>query len=154
MKYSIVFVFILFSNCAFACGSGLQKAKMARQLYVDTEMRQFVCASDSCSENAFADRLMFHRFEQVFRGHGLRVCLVEPALTAANSYTGVFAETGGNYRLQFISYGAGVKFEKNGRGVPLLKEYAITDHRDDYSSVSIYLWNQSHFIYSRDMQMR
>ncbi|MFM0215434.1 MULTISPECIES: hypothetical protein [Paraburkholderia] len=33
MKYSIVFVFILFSNCAFACGSGLQKAKMAHQLF-------------------------------------------------------------------------------------------------------------------------
>ncbi|MFM0758265.1 hypothetical protein [Paraburkholderia strydomiana] len=35
MKYSIVFVFILFSNCAFACGSGLQKAKMAHQLYAE-----------------------------------------------------------------------------------------------------------------------
>jgi hypothetical protein len=154
MKYSIVFAVLLFSNGVFACGSGSQKAKMAHQLYAHTEMRQFVCASDSCSENAFANGLMFHRFEQVFRGHRLRVCLAEPALTAANSYTGVFAETGGNYKLQFISYGAGVKFEKNGGGVPLLKEYTVTDPRDDYSSVSIYLWNGSHFIYSRDMQMR
>lgn len=75
-------------------------------------------------------------------------------MTAANSYTGIFAETGENYRLQFISYGARIKFEKNGRGVPWLKEYTVTDHRDDYLSVSIYLWNGSHFIYSRDMQMR
>jgi hypothetical protein len=127
---------------------------MAHELYADTEIRQFVCDGDSCTEDSFFKGLTFHQFDEVFHKRTLAVCLVESVLSAPNSYTGVFARNGDTYKFQFTSYGTGVKVGKTKDGVPMLREYGFDDARGEGLSISLYIWNGKEFSYLRDISVK
>jgi len=146
MKY--VFVFLtLFCGLASACESDVQKNKMAEVLYANTEMRNFVCASNLCELKKFREGLQFHLYKKEFQGGILSVCLVEPVLSAANIYTGVFATAGGDYELQLISYGTGIKLHNSKCEGPVMMEYGVSDPDGHEYSVDKYLWRGSGFIF-------
>lgn len=154
-KNILISIFLLcLSGVACACGTDAQREKMAEKLYADAEMRRFVCgASDSCSTEDFKVGLQFQEYEEPFHGQVLSVCLVEPTLTAANSYTGVFAKNG-EYEFQFISYGTGIKVQINKAGIPMILEYSASDPDNSGYSLKRYLWNGRAFIFSRAVKIR
>jgi hypothetical protein len=153
-KVLIFFVQFIFSGLVFACGTDVQRERMAEKLYADTDMQKFVCASDSCSKQEFEGALHFNHYERSFRGKKLQVCLVEPTLSAANSYTGIFVAQGGDFEFQFISYGTGVKVRVNKAGVPMIIEYSVSDPDNPDYSINQYVWNGSAFIFSRNVPQR
>ncbi|WP_153041227.1 hypothetical protein [Paraburkholderia monticola] len=153
-KIFILVVLFIFSGLTFACGSDIQREKMAEKLYADDDMRKFACAADSCSKQEFEQALQFNRYEQSFHGKKLQVCLVEPTLSATNSYTGVFVTQGNDFEFQFISYGTGVKVGVNKVGVPMIIEGGFSDPDNPDNSVNQYLWNGSAFIFSRNVPRR
>lgn len=151
----ILIALLFFFGLACACGTDVQREKLAAKLYTDAEMQKFVCgASDSCSMMDFKAGLQFQRYEERFHGQVLSVCLVEPALTATNSYTGVFARKNGDYAFQFISYGTGVKVQVNKTGIPMVLEYSVSDPDNPDYSLNQYLWNGQAFIFSRTVPIR
>ena len=146
----ILIVLLYFSGLACACGTDAQREKMAEKLYADAEMQKFVCgASDSCSMEGFQAGLQFQKYEEPFHGQVFSVCLVEPTLTATNSYTGVFVKKNGEYAFQFISYGTGVKVQVNKAGIPMILEYSVSNPDNPDYSLNQYLWNGQAFIFSR-----
>ncbi|MDR5750383.1 MULTISPECIES: hypothetical protein [unclassified Caballeronia] len=155
MKNIFVLIALLsFSGLACACGTDAQREKMAAKLYADAEMQKFVCgASDSCSMEDFKAGLQFQKYERPFHGAVLSVCLVEPTLTATNSFTGVFAKKNGRYAFQFISYGTGVKVQVNKAGIPMVLEYSVVDPNNPDYSLNQYLWNGKAFIFSRTVPL-
>jgi hypothetical protein len=151
----ILIVLLCFPGLACACGSDAQREKMAERLYADAEMQKFVCgASDSCSMEDFKASLQFQTYEEPFHGKILSVCLVEPTLTATNSYTGVFAGKNGDYVFQFISFGTGVKVQVNKAGIPMLLEYSVSDPDNPGYSLNKYLWSGRAFIFYRTVPIR
>lgn len=156
MKNIFILFFLLYlSGWACACGADAQREKMAEKLYGNAEMQKFVCgASDSCSIEDFKAGLQFQKHEERFHGQTISVCLVEPTLTATNSYTGVFAKKNSEYEFQFISYGAGVKVQVNKAGVPMILEYSVIDPDNPGYSLNRYLWNGRAFIFSRAVPIR
>lgn len=154
MKNSFIFfTSLFFSGLVCACGSDIQQRKMAERLYADADMQKFVCASDSCSMREFEKGLQFNKYEQMFRGKIFSVCLVEPTLSAINSYTGIFADRNGEFEFQFISYGSGVKVDANKVGIPMIIEYSVSDPDNSAYSLNQYLWNGAAFIYSRTVPL-
>ncbi|MCP3712658.1 hypothetical protein M3I54_38055 [Paraburkholderia sp. CNPSo 3274] len=148
----IFFVLFVFPGPVFACGTDVQRQRMAEKLSADAEMQKFVCgASDSCSMGDFKAGLQFQEYEERFHGQVLSVCLVVPTLTATNSYTGVFAEKNGEYAFQFISYGTGVKAQVNKAGIPMILEYSVADPDNPDYSLNQYLWNGQAFIFNRSV---
>ncbi|WP_157661768.1 hypothetical protein [Burkholderia ubonensis] len=145
--------FLLLSGLALACGSDVQRVSMAKRLYEDTDMRKFVCGSDSCSMQDFEERVQFHRYDESFRGKILSVCLVEPVLSATNSYTGVFAKIWDGFEFQFISYGTGVKVGIDKMSVPMILEYGISDPDNIDYSVNQYLWNGRFFVFVKNVPL-
>lgn len=150
----IFFVLFILSGLVLACGTDVQRERMAEKLYADADMQKFVCASDSCSKREFAKGLQFNRYEESFLGKKLQVCLVEPTLSATNSYTGIFAAQSGDFEFQFISYGSGVKVSVNKAGVPMIIEYSVSDPDNPDYSLNQYLWNGAAFIFSRNVPQR
>jgi hypothetical protein len=120
---------------------------MANQLFSDDDMRAFVCASDTCTKEKFLSGITFHKFEVSAHGLPVEICLVEPLLSATNSYTGVFAEYRGDWDFQFISYGAGIKVTKSNAGLPMLQEYGVIDSEDSNSTVTFYIWDGAKFVF-------
>ncbi|MDR5734153.1 hypothetical protein QCE47_17735 [Caballeronia sp. LZ025] len=154
MKHIYIFIaFLCLFGQASACGTNDQREKMAEKLHGDADMKRFVCASDSCSIEDFKRGLKFERFKVLYHGQVFSVCLVEPTLTAANSYTGVFASKRGEYAFQFVSYGAGIKVKVNKAGVPTIFEYSVTDPDNPDYSLNQYLWNGQKFIFSRTVSL-
>jgi hypothetical protein len=154
MKNIFVLIALLcLSGWACAYGTDAQREKMAAKLYADADMQKFVCASDSCSMEDFKGGLQFQKYEELFHGKVLSICLVEPTLTATNSYTGVFAEKNGEYAFQFISYGSGVKVDVNKAGIPMVLEYSVSDPGNPDYSLNQYLWNGQAFIFSRTVPL-
>lgn len=150
MKKALIFVMLLlFSGFVCACGNSSQREKMAEKLFADADMQKFVCARDSCSVQEFADGLKFHRYDVPFREKKVEVCVVEPALSATNSYTGIFSTSSGDFEFQFISYGAGIKVGTNKGGLPMIIEFSPSDPDNPGYSISQYLWNGRVFIFSR-----
>lgn len=154
MKKVFIFSALLFvSELACACGSNLQRESMARRLYADADMQKFVCASDSCSIGKFKGGLQFHQYNEQYHKKTLFVCIIEPTLSSTNSYTGVFASTGGDFEFQFISYGTGVNVGVNGGGIPIISEYSYIDPDNPDNSVNQYLWNGRAFIFARNVKL-
>ncbi|WP_155633153.1 hypothetical protein [Burkholderia stagnalis] len=145
-KIFIFTVLLLFYRLVHACGSDAQREDMAKRLYEDINMQQFVCGSDSCSIQDFKGGLQFHRYDESFRGKVLSVCLVEPVLSAANSYTEVFVKIGVGFAFQFISYGTGIKVGAGTGGIPMILEYGVSNSDNLDYSVNQYFWNGSNFI--------
>lgn len=156
MKKISVFLFLfIFSRLVLACGTDIQREKMAEKLYADEDMQKFVCGSeDSCSMQDFKDGLQFNRYEELFRGEKILVCLVEPTLNARNSYTGIFSAKGGDFEFQFISYGTGVKVSADKSGIPMIIEYSFFDPDNPDYSINQYLWNGVAFVFSRNVPQR
>jgi hypothetical protein len=156
MKRVFFFIFLLtLSGLALACGTDIQRERMAEKLYADADMQKFVCGSeDSCSMQKFKDRLQFDRYEESFRGKKVIICLVEPTLNARNSYTGIFAAREGGFEFQFISYGAGVKVDANRSSAPMIIEYSFFDPDNPDYSENQYLWNGAKFVFSRNVPQR
>ncbi|HEY1995610.1 hypothetical protein [Paraburkholderia sp.] len=117
-------------------------------------MQKFVCASDSCSKQEFEKALHFKWYERSFRGKKLQVCLVEPILSATNSYTGIFVAQGGDFEFQFISYGTGIKVGVDKTGAPMIIEYSVNDPDNPDNSIDQYVWNGSAFVFSRNVPQR
>jgi hypothetical protein len=116
MRFFVFFTIFAICTPSISCDSNLQKQEMANQLFSDDDMRAFVCASDTCTKEKFLSGITFHKFEVSAHGLPVEICLVEPLLSATNSYTGVFAEYRGDWDFQFISYGAGIKVTKSNAG--------------------------------------
>ena len=152
-KIFIFIAFLCFSGLVCACGTDAQRGNMAAKLYMDADMRKFVCASDSCSIEDFKGGLRFTEYRELFHENALSVCLIEPVLIAANSYTGVFMGKNGKYEFQFISYGSGVKVAVNEAGVPMVIEYSFSDPENPDYSLDQYLWNGQAFIFSRTVPL-
>ncbi|WP_124519028.1 hypothetical protein [Burkholderia stagnalis] len=152
-KISIFTVLLLFYRLVPACGSDVQQEGMAKRLYEDINMQKFVCGSDSCSIQDFEGGLQFHQYDESFRGKVLSVCLVEPVLSAANSYTGVFAKMGAGFAFQFISYGTGIKVRAGRGGIPMILEYGVSDPDNLGYSVNQYFWNGSNFIFIKNIPL-
>jgi hypothetical protein len=154
--YLFIFFFLfIFSRLVLACGTDVQREKMAEKLYADADMQKFVCGSeDSCSMQEFKDGLHFNQYEESFHGKKILVCLVEPTLNARNSYVGIFAAKGGDFEFQFISYGTGVKIGVNKSGVPMIAEYSFFDQDNPDYSINKYLWNGMRFVFPRNVPQR
>ncbi|EPX98867.1 MULTISPECIES: hypothetical protein [Ralstonia] len=152
-KISMLLALLFFSELVCACGTNAQREKMAEKLYADNDMQKFVCASDSCSMQQFEEGLQFHKYEKSFRGKKVLICLVEPKLSATNSYAGIFSAKGGEYEFQFISYGTGVKVVANKVGIPMIVEYGVSDPDNPDYSLNQYLWNGRKFIFYRNMKV-
>lgn len=150
----IFYVLHLISGGACACGSDAQRGSMAKRLYEDADMQKFVCGSDSCLMQDFEKGLQFHRYDESFYGRVLSVCLIEPVLSAANSYTGIFAKMRDEFEFQFISYGTGVKVGVDKIGVPMISEYGVSDPGNLDYSVSQYLWNGRIFVFIKSVPPR
>jgi hypothetical protein len=154
MKWSLLFFAILFfSGFACACGSNAQRENMSERLYADADMRKFVCENDSCSALQFENELQFHQIDEQYQGAKLSVCVIEPTLNAANSYTGVFASKGGDFEFQLISYGTGVKVGVDKTGIPMISEYSFSDPDNPGDSINQYLWNGRAFVFVRNVPL-
>src|ERR1700754_3732087 len=128
MRKPLIFAALFFiSGCACACGTDVQRESMAKRLYSDSDMQKFVCAKDSCSPREFRSGLQFHQYDEPYHGKTLSVCIIEPTLSATNSYTGVFASTGKGFEFQLISYGTGIKVGIDKAATPMISEYAPND---------------------------
>lgn len=141
------------SGLVCACGSGPQLENMAKRLYADVDMRKFVCAKDLCSIDEFKIGVKFHRYDERYHKNKIVVCIVEPVLSAANSYAGIFVNKGGDFELQFISYGTGVKVGVNGAGIPMIFEYGFGDPDNPDNVVNQYLWNGESFVFIRSVKL-
>lgn len=142
-------VLSLIAEFAHACGTDVQHDAMAKALYTDAEMQAFVCGKDSCPLQDFESGLRFDEYSESFHGKKISVCLVEPNLSATNSYTGVFASTGSDFSLQFVSYGTGVKVGVNKSGTPMISEYSVSDPDNEDYSVNEYLWSGKGFLFTK-----
>lgn len=149
--FSTFIILFILSRTALACGTDIQHEQMAEKLYTNSDMQKFVCASDFCPLHEFKDGLQFHEYDKSFHGKIISVCLVEPVLSATNSYTGIFANKSGEFEFQFISYGSGVEVGTNKAGTPTITEYSVNDPNNPYHSSNQYLWNGTTFIFSHTM---
>ncbi|WP_199540094.1 hypothetical protein [Paraburkholderia kururiensis] len=113
-----------------------------------------MAVKDSCPMQEFKDILQFNSYEASFHGKGIAMCVVEPKLSARNSYAGVFAAKDGNFELQFIFYGAGIKFGANRTGAPMILECSSFDPDSPDYSINRYLWNGKGFVFSRNVPQR
>ncbi|MCG5071902.1 hypothetical protein [Paraburkholderia tagetis] len=147
MRRFFIFVSLLFSSgLVFACGTDIQRERMAERLHADIDMQKFVCAADSCPISEFEKGLKFYKYKESFRGKVILICVIESALNAKNSYTGIFAAKSGEFEFQFISYGSGIKVGANKAGVPMIMEYGVSDPDGSEYSLNQYLWNGEGFI--------
>ncbi|WP_321889624.1 hypothetical protein [Paraburkholderia bannensis] len=148
-KFVLLAVLSQLSEFAHACGTDAQREAMAKALYTNAEMQAFVCGKNSCPLQDFESGLRFEEYSKLFHGKKIPVCLVEPNLSATNSYTGVFASTGSDFSLQFVSYGTGVKVGVNKSGTPMISEYSVSDPDNEDYSVSEYLWSGKGFLFTK-----
>lgn len=153
MKKAFSFVCLMsLSALAWACGTASQHQQMARRLYESADMRRFVCGDNPCALRDFEGGLLFERYDQPYRATTVSVCLITPKLIATNSYTGVFAGTGGHFAFQYTSYGTGVKVGVTKNGVPMISEGGHYDPNDDHDSINQYVWNGEYFVFSRSVR--
>jgi hypothetical protein len=135
MKEFFTFITLLFfSRIALPCGTDAQHKEMAETLFSDSGMQKFVCASDFCTMHEFKEGLQFHEYGESYHWETISVCLVEPVLSATNSYTGIFVSKNGEFKSQFISYGSGVEVSTSKTGIPTITEYSVSDTDNQHYS--------------------
>lgn len=98
VKVPILIVLLLASQLALACGTDTQQESMAKRLYADSDMRKFTCTGESCSIQEFRRRLQFHQYYERYHGKILSICVIDPTVSATNSYTGVFVSKGDKFQ--------------------------------------------------------
>jgi hypothetical protein len=152
-KMLILIGLLLISRLACACGSDIQQESMAKRLYADPDMRKFICAGESCSTQDFRRRLQFRKYAERYHGRTLPICVIEPTLSATNSYTGVFASEGDGFQFQLISYGTGIKIGADNDGTPSIFEYSFDDPDNPDNSFNQYLWNGKAFVFVKNVSL-
>jgi hypothetical protein len=151
MKIFVFLAFFIFSSVGYACDGENSRREMVAQLFSDHDMRNFVCGEDDCTSEKFYSGVVFNKIVAIYRGKKLKICLVTPEFSAVNSFTGIFAGSEERLLFQFISFGAGIKIEKNKDGTPIILEYGFNDSSEEPQSVVTYKWNGKYFVFANEI---